>query len=85
MVNSCNKVGRKRGERKKKPCAARLQEDGRNAVIKIRKAVSMKIAIKESKKGNIVAMRKRLKTISQRRGIVVYLLKKYYILTAKLN
>ena len=29
----------------------------------------MKIAIKESKRGNIAAMRKRLKTVSQRRGV----------------
>ena len=28
----------------------------------------MKIAVKESKRGNIAAMRKRLKTVSQRRG-----------------
>ena len=29
----------------------------------------MKIAIKESKRGNIAEMRKRLKTVSQRRGV----------------
>ena len=33
----------------------------------IRRAVSIKIAVKESKRGNIAAMRKRLKTVSQRR------------------
>ena len=37
--------------------------------IKIRGAVSMKIPVKEDKKGNIAAMRKRLKTVSQRRGV----------------
>ena len=29
----------------------------------------MKIAVKESKRGNIAVMRKRLKTVSQRRGV----------------
>ena len=29
----------------------------------------MKIAVKENKRGNIAAMRKRLKTVSQRRGV----------------
>ena len=42
---------------------------GRHAVSKIRRAVSMKIAVKESKRDNIAATRKRLKTVSQRRGV----------------
>ena len=42
---------------------------GRHAVSEIRIAVSMKIAVKESKRGNITAMRKRMKTVSQRRGV----------------
>ena len=50
-------------------CAARLREQGRHAVSEIRRALSMKIAVKESKRGNIAAMRKRLKTVSQRRGV----------------
>ena len=29
----------------------------------------MKIVVKESKRGNIAVMRKRLKTVSQRRGV----------------
>ena len=29
----------------------------------------MKIAVKENKRGNIAAKRKRLKTVSQRRGV----------------
>ena len=41
----------------------------RHVLSKIRRAVSMKIAVKESKRGNIAAMRKRLKTVSQRRGV----------------
>ena len=52
-----------------KSCAVRLQEQGRHAVSKIRRAVIMKIAVKESKRGNIAAIRKRLKTVSQRRGV----------------
>ena len=52
-----------------KSCAARPQEQGRHAVSKIRRAVSMKIAVKKSKRGNIATMRKRLKTVSQRRGV----------------
>ena len=43
-------------------CAARLQEQERHAV-------SMKIVVKKSKRGNTVAMRKRLKTVSQRNGV----------------
>ena len=45
-----------------KSCAARPWEQGRHAV-------SMKIAVKDSKRGNIAVMRKRLKTISQRSGV----------------
>ena len=52
-----------------KSCAARMREQGRHAVSKIRRAVSMEVAVKESKRGNIAAMRKRLKTFSQRRGV----------------
>ena len=53
-----------------KSCAARPPEQERHAVSEIRRAVSMKIAVKESQRGNIAAMRKRLKTISQRRGVI---------------
>ena len=52
-----------------KSCSERLREQGRHAVNKVRRAVSMKIVVKESKRGNIAAMRKRLKTVSQRRGV----------------
>ena len=70
LVNSCitevDRIGvRGRG----KSCAARPREQGRYAVSEIRRAVSMKIAVKESKRGNIAAMRQRLKTVSQRRGV----------------
>ena len=50
-----------------KSCAARPLEQGKHAVSEIRRTVSMKIAV-VSKRGNIAAMRKRLKTVSQRRG-----------------
>ena len=41
-----------------KSCAATPQEQGRYAVSKIRRAVSMKIAVKESKRGNIASMKR---------------------------
>ena len=50
-------------------CAARPREQGRHAVSEIRRTVSMKIAVKETKRGNIAAMRKRLQTVNQRRGV----------------
>ena len=52
-----------------KSCVARPREHGKHAVSRIRRVVNMKIVVKESKRGNIAAMRKRLKTVSQRRGV----------------
>ena len=52
-----------------KSCAARPREQGRHAVSKVRRAISMKIEVKESKRGNIAVMRKRLMTVSQGRGV----------------
>ena len=52
-----------------KSCAGKPREQGRHAVSEIRRAVSMKIVVKESKRGNIAAMRKRGKTVSQKRGV----------------
>ena len=52
-----------------KSCAVRSREQGRHAVSKVRRAVITKKAVKESKRGNIEAMRKRLKTVSPRRGV----------------
>ena len=46
----------------------RQQEQGRHAASKIRRAVSTKKAVKESKRGNIAAVRKRLKSQSQKRS-----------------
>ena len=48
---------------------SRPTKDGRHAVSKINRAVSMKIAIKDSQKCNITAKTERLKTVSQRRGV----------------
>ncbi|MPC91387.1 hypothetical protein E2C01_086422 [Portunus trituberculatus] len=45
--------------RRRKPCTARPQEEERQAVSKIRRAVSMKIAVEDSKKCNISAVRKK--------------------------
>ena len=63
LVNSCirevDRIGVRGGG---KSCAARSQEQRRHAV-------GMKIAVKDSKSGNTAAMRKRLKTVSQRRGV----------------
>ncbi|MPC11527.1 hypothetical protein E2C01_004194 [Portunus trituberculatus] len=47
---------------RRKPCAAGPQEEGRHAVSKI-------IAIKYSERCNISAVRKRLKTVSQKREV----------------
>ena len=44
-----------------------MQRGRGHAVSKIRRAVSKKIAVKESKRGNTAAMRKRLKKVSKRR------------------
>ncbi|MPC42340.1 hypothetical protein E2C01_035960 [Portunus trituberculatus] len=54
---------------RRKACAVRPLEDGRHAVSKISRAASMKIEIKDRKVYNILAMRKRLKTVNQRREV----------------
>ena len=70
LVNSCIRaVDRIEVRGRSTSCAARTREHGRHAVSKIRGAVSMKIAVKYSKRGNIAAMRKRRKTVSQRKGV----------------
>ena len=69
-MNSCIREVDRIGMRGRgKSCAVRLREQGRHAVSKIRRAVSMKIVIKESTGGNIAAIRKRQNTVSQRRGV----------------
>ena len=54
---------------RRKFCVVGLQEDGRHALSNINRAVSMKIAIEDRKRCNILANRESLKTVSQRRGI----------------
>ena len=67
MVNFCIREVDRIGI-KGRSCAARPREQERHVVSKIREAVSIKIAVKDSKRDNIVPMRKTLKTVSQRRG-----------------
>ena len=70
LVNSCIREVHRIGVRgRSKSCAARPQEQGRHAISEIRRAVSMEVAVKDRKRGNIAAMRKRVKTVSQRRGV----------------
>ena len=40
-----------------------------HVVSKIRRAARMKIALEDSKRGNTAAMKERLKTVSQRKGV----------------
>ena len=66
--DSCNREVDRIGVRGgRKPCVATLREKGRNAVREIRRTFSKKTAIEDSKRCNIPAVRKRLKTV--RRGI----------------
>ena len=70
LVNSCSReLDRIWVRGRRKSCAEMQQEDGRQAVSKISRAVNMKIAIEDSKRCNISAKRGRLKAISQRRGV----------------
>ena len=57
------------GMRRRNLCTARPQDEGRHEDSKICRTVSMKIAIKERRTLNISAVKKRLKTVSQRRGV----------------
>ena len=60
QVNFCIREVDTKGVRGRgKSCIARPREQGRHAVRKNRRAVSMKLAVKESKRGNIAVMRKR--------------------------
>ena len=54
---------------RRRSCAARLQEEGRQAVSMIRKAAGMKITVEDIKRGNNTPRRYRLKTVSQRRRV----------------
>ena len=61
--------GQNKDERKRKSCVARLREEGRYAVSKIRRPGGIKMAIEDSERCNIPALRRRLKTVSYKRGI----------------
>ena len=70
LVNSCIKELDTIGFRgRRKFYAARPQWSERHAVSMMNRAVSMNIAIKDSKKCNIPEKRKRLKSVNQRRGV----------------
>ena len=70
LVYSCiREVDRIGVRERRQSCAARPPEEGRHAVSKIRRGVSMKIKVEDSERGNTAAMRERLKTVSQRRGV----------------
>ena len=67
-INSCSREVDRIGVRgRSKSCVARPREQGRHSVSEIRRAVSMEVTVKESKRSNIAAMRKTLKTVSQRK------------------
>ena len=70
LVYSCiREVDRIGVRERRQSCAARPREEGRHAFSKIRSTVRMEIIVEDSKRGNITAMRKRLKTVSQRREV----------------
>ena len=70
LVNSCAIELEKIGVTgRKKYFDVRLQKDGRHAVNKINRAVSMKIATGDSKRCSILAKKDRLKPFSQRKGV----------------
>ena len=52
----------------RKSCSVRPREGERHAVNKFRRAVSMKITVEDNKRCNIAAVRKKLKTVSKRKG-----------------
>ena len=57
LVYSCiREVDRKGVRERRQSCAARPREGGRHAVSEIRRVVSMKITVENSKRGNTEAM-----------------------------
>ena len=70
LVNSCIRdLDRMRVSISRKASVARPQEEGRHAVSKFRRAVSMKIAIKDRKSCNITAELERRKAASKSRAV----------------
>ena len=70
LLNSCIRKLDRIGVRDiRKPCAVRLQEEGRLAVNKINRAFSVRMVIEDSKRCNIPMLRERLKTVSLKKGV----------------
>ena len=70
LVNSCiSEVDRIGVRESRESRVARPREGGRHAVSKFRRAVTMKIAVKDRQRCNITTVFKRLKTVSQRRRV----------------
>ena len=70
QVHSCiREVDRIVVRERRQCCLVRTQEEGMHVVSKIRRADRMKIALEDSKRGNTAAMKERLKTVSQRKGV----------------
>ena len=70
LVNSCIRWVDRIGMRvSRESCAARPREGMKHAVSKFRRAVIMEITVEDSKRCNIAAECKRLKTVSKRMGV----------------
>ena len=54
---------------RRKSCASRTRGERRHAISKIRRAVSIKIAVENRKRCNTESVRKRMETASQRRRV----------------
>ena len=62
-------MGGQNRDENRKSCAARPWDGRKHTFSKFRRAVSMKIIVKDSKRCNIAAECKRLKTVSKRREV----------------
>ncbi len=70
LVNSCNKdLDRVRASVSRKSSVAWSQEEGKHAVSRFRRAVSMKIVIKDKTRCNITAEFERSKIASKSRAV----------------
>ena len=70
LVNCCiGELERIVMRERRKPCAERLLFGWRHAVNKINRAVSIKLAKGNTKRCTILALRKRLEIVSERRGV----------------
>ncbi len=70
LVNSCiSEVDRVGMREHRKSCAARPRKEGRHAVSKFRRAVTMKTTVEDRQRSNIATVFERLKTVNQRRRV----------------